>query len=197
MATQSWRSRRGFTLVEALISTSLLAICGSALLLGLSTALATTDMALEQTTAAGMAAQLMDEIAGKRYAAPGAGGREFPFGPSAYEQSGTGRERFDDIDDYNGYTANPAKDAWGKNLGTGNEAGGSRNANMQTGDYFDRWRQEVSVYYVSAADHSVRLAAGQTSDHRAVEVRVLYDDPLDGLRTVTTLRRVFTYVPIP
>ena len=39
------------------------------------------------------------------------------------------------------------------------------------------------------------LAAGQTSDYRAVRVRILVDDATRGPQEVARLTRVFTYVP--
>ena len=66
--------RAGFTLVEAVVSTAIVTMAGSALLLGVASAIDATDIVLEQALAEGMAQQLMDEIAGRQYAEPGAGG---------------------------------------------------------------------------------------------------------------------------
>src|SRR5438128_946766 len=87
------RQRSAFTLVEAVVSTSITAVAGAALLLGVSSALDTTNNVMDQAIAQGIADQLADEIAGKRYAAAGAGPYETNLGPSAYEAAGVNRER--------------------------------------------------------------------------------------------------------
>ena len=56
------------------------------------------------------------------------------------------------------------------------------------------WRQEVDVYYVSDTNLTTPLPAGQTSDYRIVEVRVIYNDPKSGPLTLAKIRRVVTYV---
>jgi hypothetical protein len=50
------------------------------------------------------------------------------------------------------------------------------------------------VYYVSDANLATPLPAGQTSDYRAVEVRVFYNDPQHGSRELVKLRRIVAYV---
>jgi len=57
------------------------------------------------------------------------------------------------------------------------------------------WRQEIDVYYVSDSDQSVALSDSQTSNSRAVEVRIYFVDPNDGKRLLTQVRRVFSYFP--
>lgn len=186
-------ARAAFTLVEALVATSITAVAGSALLLGLSSALNTTNFAVEQTIAEGMAQQLMDEIAGKRYAAAVNAPYETTLGPSATEDAGAGRERFNDLDDFNGFVSLPAADPWGKQLGTDSGTGSQRPAVLQSPNYFDRWRQEVSVYYVREDDLTKQSTV--PTNYRAVEVRILISEPSGSLRPITTLRRVFAYVP--
>ncbi|GAF73146.1 unnamed protein product, partial [marine sediment metagenome] len=100
-------SAAAFTLVEALVAISITAIAGSALLLGIGSSLQSTTDAMEQTTAIGMAQQLIDEVLGGRYAAVGVGGYEINFGHSAHEQAGPGRQRYDDVDDYHGLRIKP------------------------------------------------------------------------------------------
>lgn len=186
----------GFTLVEAVVATAITAIAASALLLGVSSSLQTTNEALEQAIAVGMAQQLLDEILGARYAAVGAGGHQTSFGPSSYEQGGSGRERYDDIDDYDGLRNQPPEDLWGIELGTEDGEGAQRHPNFQVPPgFFDNWQQQVDVYYVSESDLTTPLPVGQVSDYRAVEVRIYYVDPGRGGRELTRLRRVVAYVP--
>ena len=190
-------ARRGFTLVEALMATAVTAIAGSTLLIGISSSLRTTDDNMRATIAFGLAEQLMDEIAGSRYAGVGDGPYQVSLGPTLAEAAGGGRQLFDDIDDYHRFTAGPPQDPWGIPLGRGQGDGTARNPNFQVTDgYFDAWRREVEVYYVDELDHSVRLSAVQTSDFRAVEVRVYYTDPVAGEVLLADVRRVFSYFPV-
>jgi type II secretory pathway pseudopilin PulG len=188
-------SAAGFTLVEALVSITITAIAGSALLLGINSALQTTNSVLEQTIAQGMAQQLMDELSGLRYVEAGSS----PYAAlraETGEVSGASRERFDDIDDFSGLQIQAPKDLWGIALGQDDGKGGLRHTSFRapTG-YFSRWRQEVEVYYVSDADMSTRLASGQTSNYRAVHVRIFVDTPDRGAQKLVDLRRIFANVP--
>ena len=179
------------------MATAVTAIAGSTLLIGISSSLRTTDDNMRATIAFGMAEQLMDEIAGSRYAGAGDDRYAVSLGPTLAEAAGGGRQLFDDIDDYHRFTAGPPQDPWGIPLGRGQGDGTARNPNFQVTDgYFDAWRREVEVYYVDELDHSVRLSAVQTSDFRAVEVRVYYTDPVAGEVLLADVRRVFSYFPV-
>lgn len=187
--------RRGFTLIEALVSTTIAALAGSALLLGVSSSLQNTTTAVEQTLGAGLAAQLLDEIAGRRYFPPTGAPYETTLAPSAYESGGTGRERYGEIGDFNGIRNTPPRDLYGQTLGAENGQGGLRHAALRANDYFSNWTVEVDVYYVSSTDLSARLATGLTSDYRVAEVRIYVRDAIGGQRLVTQAKRVFSYAP--
>jgi hypothetical protein len=195
-ATMPTRHRTtGFTLVEAAISMSLTAICGGALLLGISSSLETTQSVLEQAIAQGICDQLIDEIVGRRYSAIGAGPYEPFIGPSASESAAAGR-RYTDIDDFNGFRAQPPVDFYGVPLGADDGQGAARDASFcAPPSVLARWREEIDVYYVNSTNLTQRLAAGQTSDYRAIEVRIVLNDPTRGPRTVAKARRVVAYVP--
>jgi type II secretory pathway pseudopilin PulG len=194
-ATRTRRRLCGFTLVEALVSTAVTVIAGSAILLSLGSSLQTTEAAREEAIAAGIAQQIMDEIAGKRYGAPGADPRQWPLGPAAHE--GNQRYKYDDLDDFHGWLSAPC-DPWGVVLGQGDGEGSLRHANFRLRDgYFQKWRTAVEVFYVSDSDLSKLLAAGQTSYHRAAKVRVFVDRSDGSSRQLATLQRVFSYVPAP
>ena len=188
--------RQGFSMIEVMVAITIMAIAGSALLWGVSGAMQTTDDNLRQTLAIGMAQQLMDEILGNRYHAVGAGGYEYPMGASPWEKGGMGRERYDDIDDFNGLRSSPPVEVCGTEIGTGDDAGDLRHPSFRVvHDYFDNWRQEVDVFYVNPDDFSQNLPAGTRSDYRAVEVRIVRDDPDSNPRVLATLRPVVSYVP--
>lgn len=190
------RPHAAFTLVEVTITIAIAAIAGSALLLGATASIQTTDEAMQRTIADGIARQLIDEILGNRYAAPGTGGHDVTLGPSAWESSGSGRERYNDIDDYNAVRIAPPEDPYGIALGKDDGEGGLRHLNFQApADFLENWRQEVDVYYVRESDLTTRLPLGQTTDYRVVEVRVYRNDPTGGDRELARLRRVIAYVP--
>jgi type II secretory pathway pseudopilin PulG len=191
------RPPAAFTLVEALVAISITVIGGTALLLGISSSLQTTNDALEQTIAMGLAQQLLDEALGTRYyAASGGDPYQTYLGPSSYEEGGTGRERYDDIDDFNAIRSKPPVDPWGIELGTDDGEGLQRNSNFWAPRrLFENWQQEVDVYYVDEADLTTRLSGGQVSDYRVVEVRIVLVDPERGRRELAKVRQVVAYVP--
>jgi type II secretory pathway pseudopilin PulG len=190
------RPRRGYTLVEAMVALSLTAMAGAVVLLTVETSLDAADQALEQTIAAGMAEQLLDEVMGAMYCDPGSDPHEVALAPDSGETLGSGRDQFDEIGDYNGYVAQPPEDRWGKPLGRGDDAGKLRPANFRApAGAFDSWRQEVEVYYVEEDDPSTRLTSGQTSDYRAVEVVISRQISGGGYVELARLRRVAAYVP--
>ncbi|HZZ29281.1 MAG TPA: type II secretion system protein [Pirellulales bacterium] len=187
--------RRGFTLIEATLATTIAAIAGTALLQGVYGSLETTKAAQQQLIAAGLAQQMMDEIAGKMYCAVRNQPYETTLGPSSAEQAGPGRSQYNDIDDYNGIRNTPPADPWGIPIGNDDGQGGTRYSSMRDASFLSSWRCEVDVYYVSATDLQTKLSASQTSDYRIVEVRLYVTDPNGASRNLVTLKRVFAYVP--
>jgi type II secretory pathway pseudopilin PulG len=188
--------RRGFTLTEALVSIMVTALAGSALMLGITSSIQTTEVGLQDTIARGIAEQLMDEALGLRYAGDGESASALSLGPTSWESGGNGRARFDDIDDFAGYRAQPPLSTWGANLGTDNGLGGQRHANFaMPAGYLNRWEETVDVYYVDNNDPTIRLPAGQTSNLRAVEVNISITDGNGRKRTVASLRRVVANIP--
>ena len=179
-----------------MVATAITAIAASALLLGVTASLQTTNEALRQTIASGLAQQLLDEVLGARYVEFGGDPYESTLQPGSSELATGTRELFDDVDDYNGVRTQPPVDFLGVSLGTDDGQGGERHPNFQTPPgFFDLWRAEVDVYYVSPTDLGNRLPFGDISDYRGVEVRVYYVDPDRGSRKLTDLRRVVAYVP--
>jgi type II secretory pathway pseudopilin PulG len=180
------RRRLAFTLVEAVVAMAITAIAGSALLLGVSSSLTSTNEAEQQAVALGIAQQLLDEAAGAMLR-----GTSQITPPTANSK----RDLFDEVDDYQGVRSQPPVDPWGVRLGEDDGQGGRRLANFcAPNNYLDRWREEVDVYYVDESSFT-RLPAGQVSDCRAIEVRVLYLEPDGRARELAKLQQVVTYVP--
>ncbi|MBN2023936.1 MAG: prepilin-type N-terminal cleavage/methylation domain-containing protein [Pirellulales bacterium] len=189
--------RRAFSLVEAMIALTILAVAGAALLLGVDSSVQQARDSVERTIAFGMARQLMDEVAGMCYMDPSTSTPyQTTLCPSSGELAVGNRNAFDDIDDFVNYTRQPPVDPWNVALGTDNGGGGQRDPYFYTPTgFFTYWKQYVDVYYVDPSDLSQRLASGQTSDYRAVEVRIYRADPQGRERELARLRRVFAYVP--
>jgi hypothetical protein len=184
-------------LIEAMVALSITAMAGAVLLLAAEGVLETTNDAVAQTIAQGMATQLIDEVLGSRYCA-GTDPYETTLGPSATERAGSGRERFNDTDDFNGYSAQPPKDTWGKSLGQGDWNGALRHPSLRSpGDPFSQWQQKIEVYYVNPSNPATRLPDASPTDYRAVEVTIQRVETNGAVRPLCNMRRVFCYVPIP
>lgn len=185
-----------FTLIEAVAALALTVIAGAALLLGVGSSLQTTNDTLKRAIADGMAEQLLDEVAGARYMEYGCNPYDAYLQPGGAEAETGTRERFDDIDDYNGFRSQPPVDSWGVPLGEDDGEGAQRHPGFRAPEgFFDRWQEEIDVFYVSESDLTTRLPPGQVSDYRAIRVRVFYVHPDGGSRPLAELRRVVAYVP--
>jgi type II secretory pathway pseudopilin PulG len=188
--------RSGFTLVEAMVSITVIALAGSVLLLAVDTSLQTTTEAVDRSIADGLAQQLLDEITLCHFMEPGTSSTA-ALGPSGWESGGNGRERFNDTDDFHLLEAQPVEGVWGEPLGTGNDEGGQRHSAFQPpSGFFANWRQRVEVYFVDPADPSVRLTSG-ASDYRAIEVHIEQVTDDGGIRSLATRKKVVAYIPPP
>lgn len=189
--------RSGFTLVEALVSITIAAMASSALYLGLISSLQTTQYALEQTVANGIAEQYIDEILGRTYVT-GGNPLQATLGPDAWESAGTHRERYNDIDDYNGIVSAPPRDMYGIRLGNEDGVGGSRNPNFQApADFLAKWRAEIEVYYVNESNTAVKVTGAPYSNLRAIEVSIYAVESPTVKRLITKIKRIHGYVPPP
>lgn len=196
----SQQNRQGFTLVEAVVAIAIVSVAGTAMMLGIASAMTASYDAMDRTVAQGMAEQLLDEVSGRMYAISG-GHHATTLGSSGAERALAGRQ-FNDIDDYNGsgsgLSFQPPVDWLGVTLGTDDGEGNQRHPSFRiASDHFDDWRQEVEVYYVDDDDASIRLTGSNTSNSRAVEVTILRKGDADSYRELANVRRVFSYVPTP
>ncbi len=189
--------RRAFTLTEAMVGLAVLGLAGTTLLLAMHGSMRAVHSAEERTVAMGMALQLLDEIAAQQYMNPGISPYQWPLGPNASEAAAA-RHAYNDLDDYADYKAKPPQDRWGIPLGQDDGRGGRRHPAFRLPDgHFGTWQQLVSVYYVSNDNLSQALAAGATSNYRAVRVRIVREDARLGTVTLADVTRVFAYVPPP
>jgi type II secretory pathway pseudopilin PulG len=185
-------------MVEVMVAMLLMGIAGSVLVLGTASSAQTTEDALNQCIAMGMAQQLLDEVVGTRYSPYSATGADTAHAtvlqPSASQICNGTRQLFNDSGAFNGFQNDPPVDAWGIPLGTDNGMGEQRPQNFWAPTQrFANWRQQISVSYVSPTDWTV--AASSPTDYRAVEVSILYVDPILGPQPLAKLRRVIAYVP--
>jgi prepilin-type N-terminal cleavage/methylation domain-containing protein len=198
------RTRTGFTLIEALVAISIMALAGSVLLLAAQTSLDATDDAGKQAIAQGICDQVLDEILSKRYMEAG---DPYDKNTLTHAAGETSRQSWDDTADFNGYSVQPIQDTYGQTLGNGDDAGGTRHVNFKVvNGFFTKWRLRVDIYYVSSSDLSQRLdsppvAAGgtltTTSGYRCAEATVEYQDADGTYRTLAKGRRVYAYMPPP
>lgn len=192
----NWRTaaRRGLTLVEAMAALTVMAMASAVALTAVQSSLQLAEDSVDETIAAGLAEQLLDEALGQRYMAVGTDPYQYPFGPSAWEQRSVARERWNDMDDYHGWTAVGVVDRWGIPLGDDDGHGGRRLADFQLPRRFlGDWRRRVEMHYVADDEPSIRLPGGQTSSTRSIEV-VVERPAGDGWRELARARRVVTYV---
>jgi type II secretory pathway pseudopilin PulG len=193
------RRRRagGFTLAEALIAITLCAMASSSLLLAAFTSMRHATDTVDRMFALAICEQMLDEITGFPYKQKGVSAYQTPIGPGPGETVGPGgdRTKFNDLDDFAGYTTSgPIADRWGKHLLQGDGAGGLRNPGFRASStFFQAWTASVTVFYVSATDLTTRLPPGQTSGFREVEIVVTKTE--DGVqRELARCRRVVAYV---
>lgn len=181
--------RRGFSMVEALMAVTVTTIAGTALLTSIGAAVRTSTGAAHTAVARGLAEQMMDEIAARRFP-------ESSNPPPA----GKSRENFDDIDDYDGWSARPPQGRSGRVLGTEGGDDGSnslRPAEMQADlELLGRFTRRVEVERVQPDGGSGwNVVAGHTN-FRRVTVRVEHTDAESKTATLAEISRIFAYVPV-
>ncbi|MCP4376763.1 MAG: hypothetical protein GY794_11385 [bacterium] len=165
MRAKNVRFRRGMTLIEAMLASTLLAMSASAVLLPFSVGAQSEQEDARRTTALYFGRELMEEIISKPFDDPEGGGA---VGPDSGESS---RDAFDNIDDYHGYV-----DGEGQSLDmVGIE--------KQTYDNLatDGMSREVEVQYVYVTGQDT------SEDPSFVSIQILVKYDVD---TIVTLRRL-------
>ena len=143
----------GFTFVEILITLVFLSIAMLAVTFQFPFGLKISEGAEDLTLGTNLAQELMEEIKAMYWEDPDSPGS--PLGPDALE---TGREYFDDVDDYDGLVEAPPHDLDGNPLD-----GLDGRAN------FGKYTRDVVVTYADTT--SLQAVAGPTS-YKRIEVGV-------------------------
>ena len=190
--------RPGFSLVEAIVAMTIVAIASSVLLLGVEATLQSVEYQEEVTIADGLARQLLDEIQGQNWVDPSI--RSSPYqtslSASGDELVGPGRSKFDDTDDYNGYTSTPPVYIDGKTLSTSDSSGDTLpEAFRPSSSFLSRWRCTVEVSYVSETDHSIHVPATSPTNYRVLICRVYRRNADNTWREVVERERIISYIP--
>ncbi len=161
-------ARAGFSLIEVVVSTLITGLLLVVSLQTLGAALRASQSTSRQGQATLLAGDLMAEILGTEYLEPD--DDTAIFGPESDEQNGT-RAGFDDVDDYDGWSALPPQTKAGKQL-----------------DYRQSWRREVTVTHIDPNDPSQSLSDADDLGIKLITVSVSYQDTLlVQLRAVQTM----------
>jgi hypothetical protein len=176
-------------MVEALIAVTITTIGGAALLTSVGAAVQTSTDAVHRAVARGLAEQMIDEIAAQRF-------------PAATNPTpaGTSRSSFDDIDDYDGWSARPPQDRQGLSMGTeGGTVSGAAvprlDAMRPDLDLIGRFTRRVEVERIQPDSSSGWTVVSQHTNFRRVTVRVDYTDAQANTATLAEISRILTYVP--
>lgn len=160
------RCRRGFTLIEAIVSLVIVSVMLVAALDTLGAARMTQYRVAERSRALALAQDLMAEILQQAYADPEYGPDSFGVGA---DEAATGdRSLYEDVDDYNGWSASPPEFKDGTTIPDADEYGRS-----------------VAVAWVGPAD--LEVASGGNTGIKRIIVTVSHQDreiiTLIGYRT--------------
>jgi MSHA pilin protein MshD len=165
------KSHAGFTLVEAVLSTLIIAMVATSALRGLGICAKASRMQVDRWRGYSLARQLLEEIRQTAYVDPAAPGT---FGPETNEL----RTNYDDVDDYNGVTESPPT---------------SRSGVAIAG--YTGWRRTVSVAYVNATTGAI-----VASDSGVKQITITVTSPRGVVSTLVALRSAysgFDHVTIP
>ncbi len=177
----------GFSMAEALLAMTIASVAGTAMLSSLFAAIRTSSLAVESTVAAGLAQQLMDEVAAV----------SFPNGTQPALPPNSLRSAFTNLDNFAGYTATPPIDRYGLPIGTeGSVPGSPRPVNMQPNpSELANYTQNVIVEQVQPGGPTGWTVVSSSPNYRRVTVQIVVTDPNTAPRVAAELMRVFSYVP--
>jgi Tfp pilus assembly protein PilV len=191
MSSQTLQTNRsGFSLVEALVAVAITAIAGAALFASIGAAVRSSTAAAQVALAEGLAEQLMDEIAARR----------FPPETNSVP-SGSTRATFDDVDDYDLWSATPPEDRTGRLLGTEGFMSGqtevARMAQMRPDmDLMGSVTRSVTVERLELDGGTGWNVVTDHTNHRRVTVRIEFTNGNGTKVPLAEITRVFSYVPV-
>jgi type II secretory pathway pseudopilin PulG len=167
------RCRRALTLVEAVVSIAIVGVMLVAALNTVGASLATQKKMGDRSRAMLLAQDLMSEVVQQHYEDPALSPGGFGLG---VDKIGDGsRGLWDDVDDYDGWSASPPQE---------------KDGTVLTG--FEGWRRSVAVDWVDSADVATKL--GSDTGVKRITVTVTFKDlPLATLAALRT--RTWQYVP--
>lgn len=151
---------RGFTLVELVITISIMSIALLTISQSLAFGVQHSSDGISQSRTLHLAQAYLEEISAKRYSEATPSGGVPPCSPTTVACGSTGpeaselRTTFDDIDDYDGLIEQPPRDAQG---------------NLRAG--YESYRVAVTVRYLTAAEVTA-LGLDDTTDAKKVLVQV-------------------------
>lgn len=180
--------RRGFSMIEALLSVTIATIAGAAMLTSVGAAVGAADQLKNANIARGLAEQLLDEIAGVR----------FPAASSPALFGAIDRLSFDDIDDYSGLNDTPPSTRDNQPIGSEvSPSDGSVSRPTQTSvdaDYMRRFARVVSVERVEPNVSGSWNVVSTHTDYRRVRVDVQYTDFSNTAVSLVSVTRIFSNV---
>jgi type II secretory pathway pseudopilin PulG len=180
------RPREGVTAIESLLAIAIVSIAGGAMLASLGSAVRSSREIALMTVARGLAHQLLEEVAASPV--PTEAATATPAGP---------RTNFTMIDHFDGWSASPPQDRYGRVLGTeglGTSGWSSlRQAEMHADMAFlGKFRRMVEVEKVLPSGGSWTTTASD-SLFRRVTVRVEFADG-ERERELAVASRIVAYV---
>ena len=160
------RIRRALTLVEAAVSTAIIGVMLVAALNTVGASQVTQKKMGDRSRAMLLAQDLMSEILQQHYEDPDLGPGSFGLG---IDEIGDGsRGLWEDVDDYDGWTASPPQ---------------QKDGTVLSG--FDGWRRSVTVDWVDPAD--VAQEQGSDTGVKRIAVTITFKDlPLATLAALRT-----------
>lgn len=199
MATRKqWlqRSRRtGLTLVESLVSVTITTIAGVALFSAIGASLGASYSVLNQNIGTGLADQMLEELAAVR----------FPTSDDTRPSYAATRKDFDDLDDYDNWSASPPVNKSGYPLGkeplTILERYLITRPSLLEPDnsFLSRLTREVNVERIKPDNSSGWLVTTDDTDFRRITVTIklaMTTDANSRSHTISEATRIFSYVPL-
>ena len=179
------RLRRGITLVESVITVSLMTFSAGALLTAVSSSVQISTNSLHTLIASGLADQLMDEIASVAFPNSGSSG------------PGIGRTGYTNFDAYNGYVASPPQARSGQAIGTEATSNSTRPQSCQPDPkLMSHYTQQVLVEKIADSGGALFSTASQSTTWRRVTVTVSYTDATGATTPAAVQVRIFSNVAV-